>query len=197
MFAIPNVSCLHYPTMLGCPDVLAVAAEGLVIAQRHGSGNCLLFLTPHPTSQVNLSSSANSPIYAYVSDMWCIFFGRLSHVLECHDQSCKWKNTPGYAEACRQAMEPLYIRTHAALIQLGPRGSEGLKIIEKFARQLGISEASIIAKWKREQECCNPLCSLREQDEEQRRRGALKMSRCTRCVPGDEVYYHGKDCQKA
>lgn len=128
------------------------------------------------------------------TDMWCIFFGRLDHVLECHDQACQWKITPGYFEACRASMEPVYIRTHVSLKELGRRGSAGLKIIAKFAGQLQLSEASILATWKHEKKCCNPFCDLRGSEEETKMMS--KLQKCSKCVRGDEVYYHGKTCRR-
>lgn len=88
-------------------------------------------------------------------------------------------------------MEPAFVRTRNALRALGPQGSLGLQLFERFSELLSITEESLQSKWKQEHQCCNPLCELREKEQV----GVLK--KCRACDPADTVYYHGTVCQKA
>jgi hypothetical protein len=123
------------------------------------------------------------------TDDWVASFDRMTHAANCHDPNSDFRATPAYLAACRAKLEPLYIPTRDRLRQSGNLDSRALTRWEAFAAAVGISESMLLEKWKRENQCCYPGCTLRDT---KTALGDLK--KCARCK---SVNYHGKSCQRA
>jgi hypothetical protein len=122
-------------------------------------------------------------------DDWINSFDRMTHSANCRNLNCDFRATPAYLVACRTKLEPLYIPTRDRLKQSNDMNSKALTTWEEFAVAVGISESMLFEKWKRENQCCYPGCTMRDT---QTAPGDMKQ-----CAGCKSVYYHGKSCQRA
>ena len=122
-------------------------------------------------------------------DDWIQSFDTMTHAANCHDLDSAFHATPAYLAACCTKLEPLYIPTRDRLRQSGNPDSTALTKWEKFAAAIGISESMLLEKWKHENQCCYPGCTLRD-----RKKAPGDLKKCARCKL---VNYHGKSCQRA
>ena len=131
--------------------------------------------------------------YRALEDMgYYDYIARIAQTLEIKLSACETgEKVPSIAEACANQLERIYIPVSRRLLVRGIEGYSFAKDVhflwKRLTNALGMTEATVRAKWEKNGECYNPWCSQRDD-------ASVKMKWCKRCFA---VTYCSVACQKA